>query len=418
MALRQEAMHPSEAESLLGAPLPSSSSAALRVYRTRFWVLLSFSLIGMCQCMNCFTLTSLPDSSEKYFNITQGELIVIFNWQPLANTIGALFAAGLYSTLGTRSTARLLAVLATAGPAIRCVPSLLPAVLASRPLRLLCLHASSVINGCGGPILNSAPALLSAIWFPAHERMTATGILGTCPILGSMVGFALGPRMVHHYTQLPSLLYAEAIGTAVCGLLIWIHFPDAPPTPPSGAAQLRAGRAAEASAEEKSELQVFLAELPATLRTWPFIVTCLSANTFLAIYANAWQTIAPSMFVAADYTEADANSFMLVVTVTSVVGGMLSGPLLALSGGRLKLLELLSLVVCVAGLAGLTALLPTPWWSEPLFAAEGGDDAGSSSSSAGGASAVADRWVVLLLLIVLGFAQGVSWPPLFEIVKW
>jgi len=221
--------------------------------------------------------------------------------------------------------------------------------------------------------------------------------------------------MVHHYTQLPNLLYAEAIGTAVCGLLIWLHFPDAPPTPPSGAAQLRAGRAAEASAEEKSELQVFLAELPATLRTWPFIVTCLSANTFLAIYANAWQTIAPSMFVAADYTEADANSFMLVVTVTSVVGGMLSGPLLALSGGRLKLLELLSLVVCVAGLAGLTALLPTPWWSEPLFAAEGGDDAGSSSSSAGGASAVADRWVVLLLLVVLGFAQGVSWPPLFEL---
>ena len=255
MALRQEAMHPSEAESLLGAP-PPSAAVALRVYRTRFWVLLSFSLIGMCQCMNCFTLTSLPDSSEKYFNITQGELIVIFNWQPLANTIGALFAAGLYSTLGTRSTARLLAVLATAGPAIRCIPSLVPAVLASRPLRLICLHASSVINGCGGPILNSAPALLSAIWFPAQERMTATGILGTCPILGSMVGFALGPRMVHHYTQLPSLLYAEAIGTAVCGLLIWIHFPDAPPTPPSGAAQLRAGRAAEASAEEKSELQV------------------------------------------------------------------------------------------------------------------------------------------------------------------
>ena len=155
MALRQDAMHPSEAESLLGAPLPSSSSAALRVYRTRFWILLAFSLIGMCQCMNCFTLTSLPDSSEKYFNITQGELIVIFNWQPLANTVGALFAAGLYSTLGTRSTARLLAVLATAGPAIRCVPSLVPAVLASRPLRLLCLHASSVINGCGGPILNS-----------------------------------------------------------------------------------------------------------------------------------------------------------------------------------------------------------------------------------------------------------------------
>ena len=39
------------------------AAAGLRVYPTRFWILLSFSLLGMCQCMNCFTLTSLPESS-------------------------------------------------------------------------------------------------------------------------------------------------------------------------------------------------------------------------------------------------------------------------------------------------------------------------------------------------------------------
>ena len=74
----------------------------LKKYKTRFWIIFSFALIGMCQCMNCFTLTSLPDSSEKYFNITQSELIVIFNWQPLANTVGALFAAGCTRPSGQR----------------------------------------------------------------------------------------------------------------------------------------------------------------------------------------------------------------------------------------------------------------------------------------------------------------------------
>lgn len=198
-------------------PPPAGVAApAFKPTATRYWILFSFSLIGMCQCMNCFTLTSLPDSAEQYFRISQSELIVIFNWQPLANTVGALFAAGLYSTLGTKWTARLLAVLATLGPTLRCVasertmateqrkhqlkkidvwcpvlacwrvkhahgypstprrcvPSLVPSVLASRPLRLLCLHGSSIVNGLGGPILNTAPALLSAIWFPANERMT------------------------------------------------------------------------------------------------------------------------------------------------------------------------------------------------------------------------------------------------------
>jgi hypothetical protein len=112
------------------------------------------------------------------------------------------------------------------------------------------------------------------------------------------------------------------------------------------------------------------------------------------------------MFVAADYSEEAANAFMLVVTVSSVVGapprhglslgcrppahisfpnielpwenvpadrnwlvamaragmiglgprvagGMLSGPLLQLFGGRLKLLELVALTLCALGLVRL-----------------------------------------------------------------
>jgi hypothetical protein len=177
--------------------------------------------------------------------------------------------------------------------------------------------------------------------------MTATGILGTCPVLGSMVGFFIGPRIVRHYTDVPKLLYVEALATAACGLMIWIYFPERPPTPPSGAAELRAQSKATA---RQGDLERFIRELPAAVSTWPFLITCLSANTFLAIYANAWQTIAPSMFVAAGYSESSANSFLLIVTVASVIGGFASGPLLRLFGGRLKLLECVALFGCVLGL--------------------------------------------------------------------
>lgn len=71
----------------------------------------------------------------------------------------------------------------------------------------------------------------------------------------------------------------------------------------------------------------------------------------------------------------------------------------------------------------LTALLPSPWWSEPLFAGEethGGDgsmvlssESGSSSASSG--AVVANEIVVVGILCILGFGQGVSWPPLFEL---
>ena len=61
----------------------------IEVYNTRYWILLSFSLLGMCQTMNCFTLTSLPSSSERYFGVTQAQLIMIFNWQCVGTHSGS-----------------------------------------------------------------------------------------------------------------------------------------------------------------------------------------------------------------------------------------------------------------------------------------------------------------------------------------
>jgi len=184
-----------------------------------------------------------------------------------------------------------------------------------------------------------------------------------------------------------------------------------------GAAELRGEGKAKAT---QSDFAQFMQELPQAVTTWPFLITCLSANTFLAIYANAWQTIAPSMFVAADYSESSANAFLLIVTVTSVIGGFASGPLLRLFGGRLKLLEWVAMAIAVVGLVLLTALMPSPWWAEPLFAREiepgsGGSDASGSASAAGGSGVVANEIIVIVILCVLGFGQGVSWPPLFEL---
>ena len=69
----------------------------------------------------------------------------------------------------------------------------------------------------------------------------------------------------------------------------------------------------------------------------------------------------------------------------------------------------------------LTALLPSPWWSAPLFAGEetrGGDGSLASQSGSGSHSdeaLVANQVSVVGVLSILGFGQGVSWPPLFEL---
>jgi Na+/melibiose symporter-like transporter len=176
-----------------------------------------------------------------------------------------------------------------------------------------------------------------------------------------MVGFALGPAIVKHHTDLPTLLYVEATITAVCGVMVWLHFPERPAKPPSGSADLRR-KAEEEGRQTQTDFQVYMKELPTALRNVPFVIICLTANTLLAIYSNAWQTIAPAMFVAAEYSEAEANTFLLVITVAGVIGGFASGPLLhRVFGSKLKALEMVALATFVLGLTGMAALLPTPW---------------------------------------------------------
>lgn len=54
------------------------------------------------------------------------------------------------------------------------------------------MHLGSILNGLGGPVTMAGPAVLSAVWFPTHERTTATAIGAIMSGLGNGVSFLLG----------------------------------------------------------------------------------------------------------------------------------------------------------------------------------------------------------------------------------
>jgi FLVCR family MFS transporter len=137
------------------------------------------------------------------------------------------------------------------------------ALLACTGLRLVTIASdkakyiilgSMVFNWISGAPISIAPPLLSALWFPVNERTTATAVTTTANYLGQAVGFFWGPAMLPFNStanitspnamfvstsraRLESLYTCQVVCAAVILLGILCYFPNAPPAPPTAAAQ-------------------------------------------------------------------------------------------------------------------------------------------------------------------------------------
>ena len=146
--------------------------------------------------------------------------------------------------------------------------------------------------------------------------MAATAVGSTMPAVGALLGFLLGPAIVHRPSQLPVLLYVEAVASAASLFFALLYLPRKPPSPPSAAAAARAP--SKGTAE-------FLAEMPLALRQLPFVAVVLSLASAFGVFTS-WIALVPASIVSAGFSEADANAFLLSNTLATVAGGFSVGP--------------------------------------------------------------------------------------------
>ncbi|XP_067935944.1 solute carrier family 49 member 4-like [Watersipora subatra] len=111
-----------------------------------------------------------------------------------------------------------------------------------------------LLSGIAACLAFAGPPLLSVIWFPVAERTTATALASMSTHFGAGLSFIISPSVsgvkitaeeVLHYTNvsderkeevqdgLHHVVYFDTILAVVCFLLVAVHFPARPPTPPS-----------------------------------------------------------------------------------------------------------------------------------------------------------------------------------------
>jgi Major Facilitator Superfamily len=225
------------------------------VYRQRWYVLFSFSLLSLSSSWIWITWSPITIAMSHYWNVPIGQvdnLMGIYMYVYVSISFVSLYC--VVNFLGLKYGLMVGGICNTVGAMIR---------------YHYCHHYSAVYIGTlicalAQTFTLSTPPLLASHWFPSHERATATGI----GILANQFGTAIGLGMttiidftshndwrdnpsIHINHQHPVTLtpiinetkvkYYLGIQVAISALsllLITIFGADQPPTPPSHAAAM------------------------------------------------------------------------------------------------------------------------------------------------------------------------------------
>lgn len=182
------------------------------------------------------TFSSVPKVSRAALHVSNSTLNIWLLEGPIAYlTITPLASALLIAPRGLQRATRLAGV----GVCVACALRLLPFAFSAATREqhhaalLVPIFVAQGLNALCAPFTQNAPALLSAMWFEAHQRNMVTGVANASNAAGRAIGFFLGPALAATAGQLPRLLLVE-LALAVLPLLgVLLYFPSQPAAPPS-----------------------------------------------------------------------------------------------------------------------------------------------------------------------------------------
>ncbi|XP_059151236.1 solute carrier family 49 member 4 homolog [Physella acuta] len=240
--------------------LNHSSGDHICVYRRRWYILAVYGILSFTQAAVWNTWGPLSTTCEEAFGWHVSTIAWMSNWGPIAYITTGFFFFWLLQAKGLRPAVLVSAFLLAVGTVLR--------VITSDPeVATLLIHVGQFLCGLSGPIAFACPPTISALWFPPHERVTATSIGSSAGLFGIAISFIIGPAVVGSYVEVVNesdvlrdqlnqvtsvkglslrvhqermgimqFMYYECIWSIVTFLLILCYFPSMPPHPPSASA--------------------------------------------------------------------------------------------------------------------------------------------------------------------------------------
>jgi len=211
-------------------------------------------------------------------------------------------------------------------------------------------------NGIAGTLETLSPPVLAGLWFPVHERATATAIMATANTLGGAIGFSVAFIVPSNISDASSsnvsfstssgFTTSEEISSALtsvywvmfgicCFVLLsmMIYFPSAPPTPPAASCSV-----------VKVDILVGLKQLLFHGRFWT-VTLCMAVP--LGVYA-AWLNVLDINLNDFGFSQTDAAWVGFGSATAGSISGLVTGRIADFFPGHLA--RIVSVLYTIAGI--------------------------------------------------------------------
>ncbi|XP_052807462.1 solute carrier family 49 member 4 homolog isoform X2 [Mya arenaria] len=333
------------------------------IYPVRWYIIATFSYGGLTQAVLYNTWGPVTESSKAVFGWTDGTIAMFPNAANIAFIITVIPVSILADIKGLRLVMLMCTSILMVSTVIRCF-TMNPTAMTW--LSFVC----AVGSGLGGTILLAGPPKVSSVWFPPHQRASATAFISVSTYVGVAVSFILGPQIVaspqcgnsteHTTSNVTYLRYTSSMECSntsrtfinrvkmaediknlmfiygglgvLLFLLVLVYFPSHPPHPPSHSA---------ATARTQ-----WVSGLRALVRNGPFWVVLVACAVPVGIL-GAWLSVLAVNLSPRGISQTTAGYVGFYQTVAGCLSGLTVGRFSDVFKKRMKTI----LIICFTGAA-------------------------------------------------------------------
>jgi MFS family permease len=213
-----------------------SSNTQPQVYPQRWTQLIYLSLLALMSDWICFSVAAAPGVYEAAYDNAHSaaSLIDLFLF---ANVASCFIVTDIVDKIGLQRAVQAAAVIMTIGCWFRSGLWWFGSSSTTTSELMVpysFIVAGTVLVGFAQPFFQCTPPLLSATWFPASERATATAVALNFNQIGIATAFLVGGNMASHDTT--GLAHYFLLISIICTVVVigtLFQFENEPPVPPS-----------------------------------------------------------------------------------------------------------------------------------------------------------------------------------------